>query len=89
MKKTLFENVLTAARGAYDASPALQQFTSWPDDLRYQEKDAKIIPMVRQIKRWSNPHQLHAATQNISAHGNWKRTYTEDEVGFGFLQDYG
>ena len=57
MKKTLFENVLTAARGAYDASPALQQFTSWPDDLRYQEKDAKIIPMVRQIKRWSNPHQ--------------------------------
>lgn len=21
--------------------------------------------------------------------GNWKQTYTEDEVGFGFLQDYG
>ena len=55
MKKTVFENALTAARGAYDASPALQRFAPWPDDLRYQEKEAQIIPAVRQIKRWSNP----------------------------------
>ncbi|MDB2335058.1 dimethylsulfonioproprionate lyase family protein [Planktomarina temperata] len=89
MKKTLLENALTAARGAYDASPTLQHFARWPDDLRYQEKEAQIIPAVRQIKRWSNPHPLHTATQDISTYGNWKRTYTEEEVGFGFLQDYG
>ncbi|MDC3264954.1 hypothetical protein OAU61_02555 [Planktomarina temperata] len=89
MKNTVFENALTAARGAYDASPALQRFARWPDDLRYHEKEAQIIPALRQIKRWSHPHPLHTATQDISSYGNWKRTYTEEEVGFGFLQDYG
>ena len=66
MKNTVFENALTAARGAYDASPALQRFARWPDDLRYHEKEAQIIPALRQIKRWSHPHPLHTATQDIS-----------------------
>ena len=89
MKNTVFENALTAARGAYDASPALQRFARWPDDLRYHEKEAQIIPALRQINVGPILNPLHTATQDISSYGNWKRTYTEEEVGFGFLQDYG
>lgn len=89
MAAQLFENLLATAKQVYNASAALQEFAKWPTDLRYCEKDVVSVPAIRQIKRWENNHPLHIATQQVADCGNWKQTYTEEEVGFGFLQDYG
>jgi len=89
MKQNLFHELLHAAHQVYSRSDALQKFAPWPSDLMYVDKPEQSVPAVRQIKRWADTHPLHIATQQVAEFGNWKQTYTEDEVGFGFLQDYG
>jgi len=89
MKQDLFQQLLDAAHAVYSTSAALQDFASWPTNMMYVDKPTVLVPAVRQIKRWSNDHPLHQATQQVADYGHWKQTYTEDEVGFGFLQDYG
>ena len=89
MKQDLFQELLLAAHRVYSSTDALQQFAPWPSDLLYVDRPVQPIPAIRQIKKWSDVHPLHIATQQVAHFGNWKQTYTEDEVGFGFLQDYG
>jgi len=89
MKQNLFQELLDAARHVYSHSEELQKFAPWPSDLIYVERPEQRVPAVRQIKKWTGTHPLHIATQRVAEFGNWKLTYTEDEVGFGFLQDYG
>jgi hypothetical protein len=81
--------LLLAAHRVYSSTDALQQFAPWPSDLLYVDRPVQPIPAIRQIKKWSDVHPLHIATQEVAHFGNWKQTYTEDEAGFGFLQDYG
>ena len=89
MKQDLFQELLHAAHLVYSSTDALQQFAPWPSDLSYVDRPVQPVPAIRQIKKWSDAHPLHVATQQVADFGNWKQTYTEDEVGFGFLQDYG
>ena len=89
MKQDLFQDLLHAAHHVYSSTDALQQFAPWPSDLLYADRPVRPVPAIRQIKKWSDMHQLHIATQQGADFGDWKQTYTEDEVGFGFLQDYG
>jgi len=89
MKQNLFLHLLNAAKDVYSSSSALKEFAPWPTDLSYEDKPVVLVPAVRQIKHWSDAHPLHKATQQVADYGNWKQSYTEDEVGFGFLQDYG
>ena len=89
MKQDLFQDLLHAAHHVYSSTNALQQFAPWPSDLLYADRPVRPVPAIRQIKKWSDTHQLHIATQQVADFGDWKQTYTEDEVGFGFLQDYG
>ena len=89
MKQNLFQELLDAARHVYSHSEELQKFAPWPSDLIYVERPEQRVPAVRQIKKWTGTHPLHIATQRVAEFGNWKLTYTEDEVGFGFSQDYG
>ena len=89
MEQRLFQELLHAAHQVYSSTDALQQFAPWPSDLLYVDRPVQLVPAIRQIKKWSDAHPLHIATQQVADFGNWKQTYTEDEVGFGFLQDYG
>jgi mannose-6-phosphate isomerase-like protein (cupin superfamily) len=89
MSQAIFENVLAASKAVYDHTPLLQSFGMWPQNMTFQSKPATPVPAMRQIKAWHDPHPLHIATQEAAAIANWKQTYTEEEVGFGFLQDYG
>ena len=89
IKRQLFENLLATAKQLYLSTPALTTFTDWPKDLAYIDRNIVAVPALRQIKRWSNEHALHVATQQVADYAQWNQTYTEDEVGFGFLQDYG
>ena len=89
MEQRLFQELLHAAHQVYSSTDALQQFAPWPSDLLYVDRPVQPVPAIRQIKKRSDAHPLHIATQQVADFGNWKQTYTEDEVGFGFLQDYG
>ena len=89
MEQRLFQELLHAAHQVYSSTDALQQFAPWPSDLLYVDRPVQPVPAIRQIKKWSDAHPLHIATQQVADFGNWKQTYTEHEVGFGFLQDYG
>lgn len=85
----LFSTLLSEAKKVYDATPAMQGFSKWPTDLTYHHQAPVWIPAIRQLTLWENDHSLHKATQSILPYGKWKQTYTEKEVGYGFLQDYG
>ena len=89
MTKILFDTLLSEAHTLYQSSPELQSFADWPQDLQFCEKPSVMIPAVRQIAQWPEENSFHKATQAILPFGNWKQTYTEAEVGYGFLQDYG
>ena len=84
-----FREVLEAAKKVYDETVELSAFAAWPTDLEFQERKSTHVPAIRQIKSWFNTHPLHRAVQSIADCAEWKQTYNEDEVGFGFLQDYG
>ncbi len=87
--QSLFEALLSEAKTAYDSNPQMQAFAAWPTDMVYQKTAPIYIPAIRQLSLWENEHPLHKATQSILPYGKWKQTYTEQEVGYGFLQDYG
>ena len=89
LSRKAFDTLLTEAKAVYDATPALQNFAAWPTDLEFAPHAPQHIPALRQIMMWDNDHPLHTATQAIVPYGHWIQTYTEDDVGYGFLQDYG
>lgn len=89
MTKIGFETLLACAKEVYDKTPDLISFGAWPKDIRFVERTSISLPAIKQIKRWSDPHPIHKAFQAIAEVAEWKQTYTEEEVGYGFLQDYG
>ncbi len=89
MQDHLFNDLLNAVKSRYDATPDLQEFGAWPQDMTFREIAPNPLPAIRQIKKWQAPDPVHIALQNVIDLCNWKQTYTEEEVGFGFLQDYG
>lgn len=89
MSKAVFEALLSEAYALYQAAPELQAFAPWPEHLEFREKAPVMIPATRQIAQWKRDNAFHKATQAMLPFGDWKQTYTENEVGYGFLQDYG
>ena len=89
MSKPLFQALLDAVKSIYDATPDLQNFGNWPQEMTYCDIAPNPVPAIRQIKKWQNAAPAHVALQNVIDKCNWKQTYTEEEVGYGFLQDYG
>lgn len=89
MSEAAFRTVLACAKNLYDGTPELQSFGPWPNDMRFVQRPMTALPAIRQIKRWMESHPFHQAIQAIADVAEWHQTYTEDEVGYGFLQDYG
>ena len=69
MKQDLFQDLLHAAHHVYSSTDALQQFAPWPSDLYYVDRPVKPVPAIRQIKKWSDTHPLHIATQQVADFG--------------------
>lgn len=89
VRQQAFEALLAEARVIHERSPELRKFADWPCDLRYVDLEPAYVPAVRQLSLWSPVCSFHAAIQAVAPYGDWKRTYGEEEVGYGFLQDYG
>lgn len=88
-RRQVFEALLTQARIAHESSAELGEFAKWPRDLKYVDIAPALVPATRQMSLWQPESALHSAIQAVVPYADWKQTYTEEEVGFGFLQDYG
>ena len=89
LRQRSFEALLAEARVVHERSVELCNFAPWPHDLRYVDLAPAFVPAVRQMALWPPENSFHAAIQAVVPFGDWKRTYSEAEVGYGFLQDYG
>lgn len=89
MSETAFSALLSQCQAFHARTPALREFADWPADLTFCEQPHEPIPAMRQILNWDHDGALHHAVQGAAPFAKWKRTYCEDEVGYGFLQDYG
>ena len=87
-------NILNAAKNLYQSHKDLKKFAKWPDDLTNSSLPSMIMPAAKLVENFSlngtsetNPLIKVIKTNVNLAH--WKRTYTEKEVGYDFLNRYG
>lgn len=89
-----FSRLLAAARGLYDATPALQGFQDWPNDLRWANRAHVPQPATAEIaaqcpKCCPASQALADALPDVFDRAEWRVTYTADEVGQDFIDRYG
>lgn len=86
--------LLGAVRRLHEASPALLRYAPWPDDLSPQQVLPRDCVAATTISTRSIPgtratapviRAFRAAAPDLE----WRQTYTVDEVGQRFLDDYG
>lgn len=92
--RSLFDAALAAARDWHAGLPAAHAFCDWPQHLHYRERAPRHLPACDLIT--SAPGQtsnrsarLVEALQAVAPHLEWRLTYTADEVGQHFLDNYG
>lgn len=92
--RALFDAALAAARDWHASVPEIAGFCDWPPDLAYQARPAVARPVIAHLE--SNPGAaspgstpLRDALVALAHHVEWRRTYTEAEVGHDVLQRYG
>ena len=90
----LFEEALKATQAWHASLPNARGFCPWPDQVDYQPRQAHALPAAKLIKdapgrasRGSMP--LLTALQAIAPIIEWRHTYTEDQVGKHFLDNFG
>lgn len=92
--RALFEDALEAAKAWHAALPEVQKFCPWPESLTYQERPAHPLPVIDLLhadpgKTTASSAPLVRAFQNVAPHLEWRLTYTADEVGQHFLDNFG
>ena len=87
-------NILEAASNLYQSNPGLKKFAKWPDDLVNSNLSSRMIPATKLVENFplrgtieTNPF-IEAIKANVNLM-HWKRTYTEEEVGYDFRNRYG
>ena len=87
-------NILDAAWNLYQSHLDLKNFAKWPDDLTNSNLPSRMIPATKLVESFSlngttetNP-LIEAIKTNVNLI-HWKRTYTEEEVGYDFRNRYG
>ena len=89
-----FEALLGRAERLHSEVPALRDFCDWPRDLTWSELSSEAIPAAGLVADWvedrsATASEFHAAVRTVSPYANWRRTYSEAEVGAHFLANYG
>lgn len=87
--KDKFGTLLASCRAFYDASPELQEFAKWPEDLQSGSVLPRPVPAISQIKSWVATSPIHMALQAVSDDAAWQQSYSESQVGRQFLDSYG
>lgn len=87
-------NLLAAVRQLHESTPALQAYAPWPDDLSFQQVMAEPCPAagtlgVRSLRGTRATSRVIKSLRAAAPQLHWKQTYTEEEVGREFLDDYG
>ena len=87
-------NILDAAWSLYQSHSDLKNFAKWPDDLTNSNLPSRMIPATKLVESFplngtteTNP-LIEAIKTNVNLM-HWKRTYTEEEVGYDFRNRYG
>jgi len=88
------DDVLEAARLLHQSHPELSAFGAWPSDLLATDLRPKQIPATDQVRELkvsggAGTEPLVAAIKATTHLAQWKRTYTDEDVGAEFLSRYG
>ncbi|TMV07568.1 hypothetical protein FGK63_08850 [Ruegeria sediminis] len=91
---TTLEDVLEAARLLHAAHPDLAAFAPWPRDLTPSGLQPRPIPATDLVAAFAHSgtpltNALIDAVRATAHLAEWKRTYTEEEVGADFRNRYG
>jgi mannose-6-phosphate isomerase-like protein (cupin superfamily) len=92
--RATFDRLLTALRDLHDQNEAMQAFAPWPDSLEWVERDPVRLPVAGHVEDWQETGtgktaEVHRAMAEAAALAEWRLTYTEEEVGAHFLENYG
>lgn len=86
--------ILDAAKAIHAATPALQAFQPWPEDLQWSARAPVAQPVSAEIATHcpgccpaSQP--LADALPDVFDVAEWRVTYSEDQVGRDFIERYG
>lgn len=90
----LFDDALSAVKAWHAALQPVHAFCPWPDDLRYEPRAPRSLPateLIRVAPGRTTPLSTPVveAFQELSPYLEWRLTYTQDEVGRHFLNNYG
>ena len=93
-RRAVFDRLLAALRCLYDECEAMQAFAPWPGDLEWVEREPANLPVASHVGDWPETGSdtaatVHRAMSEAAANAEWRLTYTEEEVGAHFLENYG
>ena len=88
------DSVLAAAKSLFAAHPDMMAFVDWPDDTPSTGKMMRHIPATDIVAGFDHTgtdstQPLIDAIRAAARDGCWIRTYTEEEVGAHFRENYG
>ncbi|MEM6277739.1 MAG: dimethylsulfonioproprionate lyase family protein [Pseudomonadota bacterium] len=86
--------LLGAVRQLHQATPSLNGFAPWPDDLSDRQVLPEAVPAtttlgVRSLRGTRDTARVIKALLAAAPHLHWKQSYSEEGVGRDFLDAYG
>lgn len=92
--RALFETALEAARVWHAQLPEAAAFCNWPDDLSWQDRASQrfeAADLIVAAPGVPSPASaaLLGALQGVADHVEWRHSYTVEEVGQNFLDNFG
>ena len=92
--RSVWNNLLNAARTAHEAHPELNAFCAFPDDIIAQPVSAYSInaaALMAGETDLSSPAyaDLCAAFQMAGPHAHWRETYADTNIGQDFMDRFG
>ncbi|MHA7773222.1 dimethylsulfonioproprionate lyase family protein [Roseibium sp. M-1] len=98
-RRAAFDRLLETLQRLYAETEAMRDFAPWPDNLVWSEREPVALPVAGHVGGWdetsdgtaaSSVHNdVHKAMAEAAAHAEWRLTYTEEQVGAHFLENYG
>ncbi|MEM6620118.1 MAG: dimethylsulfonioproprionate lyase family protein [Pseudomonadota bacterium] len=91
---TPLDRLLGAVKTLHESDPTLSGFAPWPGDLASPTGAPVTCPVAQTLPRMKLPGTRRTAPviralRTAAPHMEWRRTYTEAEVGSRFLDTYG
>lgn len=91
--RALFEAALEATRRWHAALPEAAAFCPWPQDLEFVERPAHLLPAAGLVQTAAGVTSLASAPlvetlQRLAPYLEWRHTYTVEQVGAHFLENF-